>query len=395
MKKETSDGKIIIRISIIWVFVLVIVIASIVAFFRNYIFAANETSVNEEEVNQEELVNIEPNENAIDVLQLMVENNYANEKIVNEERDIDYEIVKEDDSQLPEGEEVVFQKGILGKKQITALQVYENGVFSNENIIESILTKEPEKEIVKVGTSEFLKKYSVHIGDEMYLIEKIDLKQEPDENSETLSTINRYLDVELIEVSEEWAKVKYKTYEGYIQNEKLTSNAVMPKVKEKNRIAKLQDNLNIKIDVSKVSGLTLSDYKTILGYNISDKNETFANNVEVFYNAEQKYQINGVFLAAIGIHESAWGTSQLAKEKNNLFGYRAYDRDPINCAQDFESYEDCINTVAEALAKNYLSSTGSFYNGTTIQAVNTKYASDKQWYTKVFSYMEYLYDKLG
>ena len=28
----------------------------------------------------------------------------------------------------------------------------------------------------------------------------------------------------------------------------------------------------------------------------------------------------GIFLAAVGIHESAWGTSKLAIEKNNLFG---------------------------------------------------------------------------
>lgn len=395
MIKEKSNGKIIIRISIIWIFLFVIVIASVVAFFRNYIFAVSETSINEGENNQSELISVEPNENVVDVLQLMLENNYANEKIVNEERNIEYEIIKENDSQLPEGEEVISKKGVLGKKQVTALQLYENGIFLSEDIIESVVTKEPEKEIVKVGTSEFLKKYSVHIGEEMYLIEMADLKQEANEDAETLYTISRYLNVELLEVSDKWAKVKYKTYEGYIQNDKLTSNVVMPKVKEKNRIAKLQDNLKINMDLNEVSGLTLSDYKTLLGYNVSDKNGIFAENVEAFYNAEQKYKINGIFLVAIGIHESAWGTSQLAEEKNNLFGYRAYDRDPINSAQHFESYEECINTVAEALAKNYLSSTGSFYNGTTIQAVNTKYASDKQWYTKVFSYMEYLYDKLG
>ena len=56
---------------------------------------------------------------------------------------------------------------------------------------------------------------------------------------------------------------------------------------------------------------------TIFAYNESDKNNIFANNAESFYNAEQEYQINGIFLAAIGIHESAWGTSQIAKNKNS------------------------------------------------------------------------------
>ena len=148
------------------------------------------------------------------------------------------------------------------------------------------------------------------------------------------------------------------------------------------------------MNLNQASGLNLKDFKTVLGYNASDRNNIFSDNAEAFYNAEQKYQVNGIFLASIAIHESAWGTSYLATQKKNLFGYKAYDRDPINSAQDFASYKDCINTVAEALSKNYFSTTGSFYKGTTVQAVNTKYASDKAWYTKVYSYMEYLYEKL-
>ena len=40
---------------------------------------------------------------------------------------------------------------------------------------------------------------------------------------------------------------------------------------------------------------------------------------------EQKYKVNGLFVAAIGIHESSWGTSTIAQEKRNLFGYGSYD----------------------------------------------------------------------
>ena len=39
------------------------------------------------------------------------------------------------------------------------------------------------------------------------------------------------------------------------------------------------------LDLTLPSGLTLSDYKTILGYNASDKNSIFADNYEAFYNA--------------------------------------------------------------------------------------------------------------
>ena len=325
----------------------------------------------------------------------MVENNFLNKKLVNEERNIDFETERKEDDQIPKGEEVVKTKGKVGKKQVTSIKHYGNDTYVAEEIVETVVTKEPRKEIIHVGTSEFLAKYKVHIGEEMYLLEKTELKKEAKIDSETLTTINRYLNFEIIQVSTEWTRVKYKEFEGYLPNDKLTSEEVTPKIKEKNRIAKLQDELTLDMDLTAPSGLTLSDYKTILGYNDRDKNNIFADNVEVFYNAEQKYGINGIFLAAIGIHESAWGTSYLATEKNNLFGYKAYDRDPINSAQDFETYEDCINTVAEALSKNYLSTTGSYYYGTTVESVNTKYATSKNWHEDVYYFMEYLYDKLG
>jgi beta-N-acetylglucosaminidase len=37
---------------------------------------------------------------------------------------------------------------------------------------------------------------------------------------------------------------------------------------------------------------------------------------------------------------------------------------------------------------------GTYYNGSTVTAVNKKYASDSGWANKVYSYMEYLYKKI-
>ncbi len=392
MKKERVGKTVVIRISIMWLFVLSIVITSIVALFKNHIFAANDT----EEVSEvEQIVAVEKNQNAVNVLEVMVENNYSNKKLVNEEREVEYVTEMRETDKLPKGEEMVQQKGKKGKEQVTAMQTYQEDKQVGEEIVERVTKEEPITEIVYVGTSEFLSKYNVHLGSDMYLIETGDIKKEPKEDSEKVYSLRRYLNVTLDDISGEWVKVKYKNYEGYIQKTKLTSESVTPKIAEKNRIAKLQDSVSLDMDLSKPSGLTLSDYKTIFTYNENDKNAIFADNAITFYNIEKEYNINGIFVASIGIHESAWGTSKLAKEKYNLFGYRAYDREPGKNAQNFENYEDCIETVAKALANNYLTETGKFYNGATLAGVNTKYASDKDWSIKVFNYMEYLYDKLG
>ena len=392
MKKERMSGKVIIQISIIWVFVLVVILALLIAFFKSNIFAAN---TSESENTMETFVAVEENNNAINILELLIENNYSNKKLINREADIEFEVEEQETDKLPNGEKKIEQEGVIGKRQVTILQTYEDGKLVSETEMDSITTKEPVKQIVYVGTSEFLSKYSIHIGEEMYLIESGDLKEKPDESSNTITQIRRYLNVKLEELSGSWAKVKYGEKEGYIQAAKLTSEGVTPKISEKNRIAKLQNDLNIEMDLNKVSGLTLNDYKTIFNYNGSDKNGIFSANAEVFYNIEQKYKINGIFIAAIGIHESAWGTSKIATEKYNLFGYRAYDRDPENSAQSFETYAKAIEDVAKAVKQDYLTQGGAFYNGTTIESVNKKYASDEEWYLKVYAYMEYLYDKLG
>ena len=37
---------------------------------------------------------------------------------------------------------------------------------------------------------------------------------------------------------------------------------------------------------------------------------------------------------------------------------------------------------------------GKYYNGPTLQGVNTKYATDKNWANSVYKWMEYLYNRL-
>ena len=396
---QKSKGKIIIKFSITWFILGIIIMGLAIAFFKNKIFATNTYE------KDEQIVAFEKNQNAVDIVQVMLKNTNSNKKMVNEKRDVIFTTEYEQNPNLPKDEEQVKQEGKNGKIQVTALQEYQNEEMTGEEIIESTTLEDVITQIIYVGTSEFMKKYNVHIDDNMYLLEAEDLKEEAKDDSNTIVNIPRYLNVTLKEAGEEWIKVSYKGQEGYLKTTNITSETVTPLITEKNRVAELKNNLNIEMDLTNKSGLTLSDYKTMLSNISLDKNGIFEQNAEVFYNAEQKYKINGIFLAAIGIHESGWGTSKLASEKYNLFGYMAFDRDPYNSATTFENYENSINTVAEALAKNYLyvngtkinddiTARGTYFNGTTIQSVNTRYASDQGWYEKVYGYMQYLYNRL-
>jgi len=161
--------------------------------------------------------------------------------------------------------------------------------------------------------------------------------------------------------------------------------------------------LNLNMALNKPSGFTLEQFKKILT-DSKDKNDIFKENAEYFYYIEEQYGINGVFVAAVGIHESGWGTSKIAKNKYNLFGYGAYDSNPYNGAYSFENYSESIDLIARVFVKYYLNpkgtkiydnqkASGKYYSGNTLSAVNKKYATDKNWANAVYNHMKYLYGK--
>ena len=162
--------------------------------------------------------------------------------------------------------------------------------------------------------------------------------------------------------------------------------------------------LNFNMALNKPSGLTLEQFTKVLT-DSKDKNKIFEKNAKYFYYAERQYNINGLFVAAVGIHESAWGTSRIALNKNNLFGYGAYDSNPYNGAYTFDDYAEAIDLVSRVFVKFYLNpkgakiydnqtANGRYYSGNTLSAVNKRYATDKNWANGVYSHMQYLYNKL-
>ena len=371
---------------------------------KNYIFAGTEE---EEPVVETSYVEFETNDNAINLTQIVSENASMVEAkdYLKEEREIDFETVYIEDTSLQKDEKVVAQEGTKGKEEVTVVKTYHNGEFIEESILERTVIVEPVKSVVHTGTSEFLSTYKVHLGDILYVTSEASLKDKASDTSVEIVKVPQYYDVKLIELAGDWCKVSFNGHDGYIKNAVLTSSSVTPGILEQNRKQKIFATAGESMSVNKASGLTLEDFKKALSNNPKDVNKIFENNAAAFYNAEQKYNVNGIFIAAIGINESGWGTSNIALTKKNLFGYGAYDSDPYNSSYTFENYEDGIDLVTKVMAKYYLNpagtkifgdemASGKYYNGPTIAAVNMRYATDTEWAKKVYTYMEYLYNKL-
>ena len=365
----------------------------------NYIFAKTE----EEKIS---IGKFEENKREIDLMETISTNisAFTKKEIINKEIDVEFETKYVETNLLPKDEQKVVQEGQVGKIEQTLIQTFENNALLNEEIINEITKVEPVEKIIEVGTSEFLQKNKVHIGDVMYTTKEVEIYS-TEEATETLGYIYPFINVTIISEENGLAKVAVDGTEGYIKSEFITSEAVTPGVAEKCRIQRIAVNVNSEMKLNAPSGLTKEDFKKVLSGNANDVNKIFESHAEVFYNVEQKYGVNGLFIAAIGIHESNWGTSNISGQKKNLFGYGSYDSSAYESAYTFESYEYGIDMVAKVMSKYYLNpegtdifddevATGIYYNGPTVSGVNVRYATDPNWANRVYEIMVTLYEKL-
>jgi beta-N-acetylglucosaminidase/N-acetyl-anhydromuramyl-L-alanine amidase AmpD len=89
--------------------------------------------------------------------------------------------------------------------------------------------------------------------------------------------------------------------------------------------------------------------------------------------------IDALYQAAHAIWESGWGTSDIAQDKRNLYGFDARDACPYECANGFDSFEESIQQVMEYVDERYLSPDGRYHNGPHLNGMNVMYATDPNW----------------
>jgi len=104
---------------------------------------------------------------------------------------------------------------------------------------------------------------------------------------------------------------------------------------------------------------------------------------DTFVATQERYGVNAVYQAAHAVHESAWGTSEIAQDKRNLFGWGAEDSDPYGGAKRFASFEACVDYVMGEVADHYLEPGDFRYNGPTLDGMNVYYATDDRWDVKI------------
>ena len=194
----------------------------------------------------------------------------------------------------------------------------------SEEQVNSKITKAAVNKIVEVGTNNYKSNYKVKIGDVVYVTsDRAEVMTEPNENTQKVATLVKGKELKIISIQNDWYKISSSDVTGYVKIENTTYINKDNENEQETNISNSSNSIlkpSFGMALNKPSGLSLEQFKKVLN-DSKDTNKIFANNAEYFYYIEKQYNINGVFVAAVGIHESAWGTSKIAIEKKNLFGY--------------------------------------------------------------------------
>lgn len=401
-----------VNFKIIAVFTVILFFSLIYFFITNFNFFEMNTveAVYADNISSEVIKNVNP----LNIDEILKTNSGSNikEEMTYEEIDLEYTTQYINNDELPTGTMHVTQVGIDGKQEVITIKKYNNDELISEQIVGNSIIKASINKTVEIGTGRGRNNYKLKKGDIVYSTpSSLPVYMEENLGSEKIISIAKGTEVKTIEVFKNgWSYIFADGRYGYVLSETL-SNINPLKIDEieilKDEYSKqeLLGKLSKDMDVGTPSGLSLEQFRKVLQNNPKDVNGIFSSNSDYFYYAEQSYGVNGLFLAAVAIHESGWGTSSIAKNKNNLFGYMAYDSSPYSSSANFASVSEGIDLLARVFMKYYLRPNGTkiyggnvaegkYYSGSTVFAVNKHYATDSNWGNSVYNIMKKLYESI-
>ncbi|MBR3198989.1 MAG: DUF5011 domain-containing protein [Bacilli bacterium] len=131
------------------------------------------------------------------------------------------------------------------------------------------------------------------------------------------------------------------------------------------------------------TGYTASDFDNVIAGKYTAAQSKMYGTGIYFKEAEEIYGTNALLAFSAALNESKWGTSSIAMNKNNLFGYGAADSCPYDCAYSYNSPRDSIMDYASKSSTSYENASGKYYNGSHYgnksSGKNIYYATDPYW----------------
>lgn len=118
------------------------------------------------------------------------------------------------------------------------------------------------------------------------------------------------------------------------------------------------------------------------------KNSIMRGMGETFMKAGQESGLDPRYLVAHAAHETAWGTSRIARDKGNMYGIGAFDASPYASAYGYNGTEAGIIEGAKWIAKNYYGRGQTTLETMRHNGGTHEYATDPLWDEKIAAIMK-------
>jgi len=210
---------------------------------------------------------------------------------------------------------------------------------------------------------------------EYYIITSntLNIRKSNNVNSECIGMLYKNDFIEIIDKIDDWYKTKDNEFVNKNYLKIVNEDNFIRKQKNVSRSLFIRRPISI---VNSKSNLHIEDLKKLLS------KTKLVGIEEAILKAEQQYEINAFFILAVARLESGDGNSQIARNKNNLFGLNAVDNDPYNKAFTFKSKSESVYSFAKLIKKYYIGK-----NLKTVEQINTKYSSSVKWSNKIYRIM--------
>lgn len=151
-------------------------------------------------------------------------------------------------------------------------------------------------------------------------------------------------------------------YKSYTENSAVNSNFNFNANADENNLA----YLDVTNELPKLSSNQISE---IISKHFSKSTVIKPSDADGIYNAQQQTGMSALAILGIGALESGYGTSNIAKQKNNIWGWNATNTNPGGNATTFSQMSEGALEFANAYMKTY-------YNGYGAKSINSAGTGD-------------------
>ena len=132
------------------------------------------------------------------------------------------------------------------------------------------------------------------------------------------------------------------------------------------------------MDLTVRTGLSKEDFKTLVANTKQDSTKFFYNNSDTIYDLCEKYEINEIFFCGLMAGESGWNIASNHRSTHNYISLMANGK-----LLRFSTVEEGLEKAASTLHNKYLSTSGRFYAGKTLDGVKKRFCPASSTWTNL------------